>query len=514
LIARHSQQVNQGGEMSNTDAAPPHDSKGMTRREALASGTTLAVSRLAAQVSIPGALAALAAVGDARAQGAAPNIVYIISDDLGWKDVGYHGSDIKTPNIDRLAAGGTRLEQFYAQPMCTPTRAALLTGRYPFRYGLQTAVIPQSGTYGLALDEHPLPQMLKDAGYYTAMSGKWHLGHSKTAYWPRQRGFDSFYGALLGEIDHFTHKAATGNKDWYRNNKALKEEGFDNILFGTEAVRLINNHDQKQPLFLYLAFTAPHTPYQGPQEYLDRNSHIADENRRKYAAMISVMDDEIGKVVEALEKRGMRDNTLIVFQSDNGGVVNPFFAGESEVKGKLPPDNGPYREGKGTTYEGGTRVVCLVNWPGKIKPGTIDGTMHVVDMYPTLAGLAGAKPAKNKPLDGIDMWPTLSEGKPSPRTEVVYNLEPMVGTVREGDWKLVWKAALPQKIELFDLSKDESETIDLAGQNPEMVRKLQARITELAAEMAPPLIMQDAVKLLLHAPTLLPDPSEMFNVRD
>ncbi|TIU35733.1 MAG: arylsulfatase [Mesorhizobium sp.] len=486
----------------------------ITRRDALMAGTAAAVSRFAVPAGLSGALAALAGVQPAAAQGTRPNIVYIISDDQGWKDVGFHGSDIKTPNIDKLAAEGARLEQYYAQPMCTPTRAALMTGRYPFRYGLQTAVIPQVGSYGLALDEYPLPQMLKDAGYATAMSGKWHLGHSKTAYWPRQRGFDSFYGALLGEIDHFTHKAANGNPDWYRNNKALNEQGFDNILFGAEAVRVINKHDQKKPLFLYLAFTAPHTPFQAPKEFVDRYSNIADESRRKYAAMISVIDDQVGKVVEALEKRGMRENTLIVFQSDNGGVVDAHFAGESAVKGKLPADNGPYREGKGTTYEGGTRIAGLVNWPGKIKPASIGGVMHVVDMYPTLAGLAGAKLEKNKPLDGMDMWPALGEGKPSPRTEVVYNIEPMDGAVRQGDWKLVWKAALPQKIELFDLSKDDKETNNLADQNPEMVKKLQARITELASQMVPPLIMHDAVRLLLHSPTLLPDASEMFNVGD
>jgi arylsulfatase A-like enzyme len=398
--------------------------------------------------------------------------------------------------------------------MCTPTRAALMTGRYPFRYGMQTAVIPQGGTYGLALDDYLLPELLRDAGYVTAMSGKWHLGHAKSAFWPRQRGFDSFYGALLGEIDHFTHKAANGNLDWYRDNEPLEEEGFDNVLFGAEAVRVIDSHDQSRPLFLYLAFTAPHTPFQAPNEYLERNSHITDESRRAYAAMISVMDDQIGSVVEALERRGMRENTLIVFHSDNGGVVNPFFAGESEIRGKLPGDNGPYREGKGTTYEGGTRVVGCVNWPGMIRPGTADGIMHVVDMYPTLAALAGAKLGKNKPLDGLDMWSMLGEGNPSPRTEVIYNIEPMTAAARQEDWKLVWKTALPQKVELFDLSKDRSETTNVADQNPEIVLKLQARITEFASQMVPPLILQDGVRMLLHSETVLPDASEMFNVGD
>ncbi|TIW00799.1 MAG: arylsulfatase [Mesorhizobium sp.] len=486
----------------------------ITRRDALMAGTAAAVTRFAAPVGLSGALAGLAGVQPASAETTPPNIVYIITDDQGWKDVGYHGSDIKTPNIDKLAAEGVRLEQFYAQPMCTPTRAALMTGRYPCRYGMQTAVIPQGGSYGVALDEYMLPQMLKDAGYTTAMSGKWHLGQAKTALWPRQRGFDSFYGALLGEIDHFTHKAANGTADWFRNNKPLKEKGFDNILFGAEAVRVIEKHDGKKPLFLYLAFTAPHTPFQAPKEYIDRYSHIADESRRKYAAMVSLLDDEVGKVVAALEKRGMRENTLIVFQSDNGGVTNAHFAGESAVKGKLPADNGPYREGKGTTYEGGTRVAALLNWPGKIKPHVVDGMVHVTDMFPTLAAVAGAKPAKSKPLDGMDMWPTIAEGKPSPRTEIVYNIEPMDGAVRQGDWKVVWKAVLPPKVELFDLAKDPSETTNLADQNPDMVKKLQARIVELASQMAPPLFLLDSVRIVLHTETLLPDESEMFNVGD
>lgn len=460
------------------------------------------------------ALAGISVASEVQARSEAPNIVYIISDDQGWRDVGYRAADIKTPNLDSLSAEGIRLEQYYAQPMCTPTRAALMTGRYPFRYGMQTAVIPQGGTYGLALDDYLLPEMLKEAGYATAMSGKWHLGHAKREFWPRQRGFDSFYGALLGEIDHFTHKSANGNADWYRDNEPIEEQGYDNILFADEAVRVIKAHDQSKPLFLYLAFTAPHTPFQAPKEYLDRHSEITDESRRSYAAMISVMDDGVGRVMEALEARGMRENTLIIFQSDNGGVVNPFFAGESKVKGKLPADNGPYREGKGTTYEGGTRVVGLMNWRGKIKPGSADGMMHVVDMYPTLAAVAGAKLEKNKPLDGLDMWPMLAEGKPSPRAEIVYNIEPMSAAVRQGNWKLVWKTTLPPKVELFDLSKDRSETANLADQNLEKVQELQARINDLAAQMAPPFILQDAVKLLLHSDTVLPEASEMFNIGD
>lgn len=230
--------------------------------------------------------------------------------------------------------------------------------------------------------------------------------------------------------------------------------------------------------------------------------------------MISVMDDGIGKVVEALAARGMRDNTLIVFQSDNGGVKNSLFAGDSKVSGGLPADNGPYRDGKATLYEGGTRVAALANWPGKIKPGVASGMIHVADMYPTIAGLAGASMVKNKPLDGMDVWQTIAEGKPSSRTELVYNVDPTAGAVRRGDWKLVWKATLPSKVELFDLSKDQSETTDLSGSNPEKVRELQDRITELAAEMAPPLLLMDMLRLAVSTPMVSADPSVLFNQGD
>jgi arylsulfatase A-like enzyme len=502
--------------MSNdrSHAAEANGNNRLTHRRALAVTVALAASRLAALIGVAGALACLFSAGPALAQSAPPpNIVYIVADDLGWGDAGFRGSDITTPHIDKLSQEGARLDQFYALPMCTPTRAALMTGRYPLRYGLQTGVVPAAGSYGLALDEYLLPQVLKDAGYKTALVGKWHLGHAKPEYWPRQRGFDSFYGALVGEIDHFEH-SSHGVKDWYRNNKPLEETGFDNSLFGDEAARTIEQHDTNSPLFLYLAFTAPHTPFQAPQEYLDRFKQIDDENRRAYAAMISVMDDGVGKVVAALERSGMRDNTIIVFHSDNGGVLNSLFAGDSKVGGELPADNGPYREGKGTLYEGGTRVAAIANWPGKIKAGVVDGMIHVVDMYPTLAALAGAELVKNKPLDGIDVWAALSQGKPSPRDEVVYNVDPMAGAVRRGDWKLVWKASLPQRIELFNLSEDQSETKNLAEQNPKKVSELQVRITELAGEMAPPLLLMEAVRLTFFVAPITPDPSTLFSLGD
>jgi arylsulfatase A-like enzyme len=470
---------------------------GPTRRDVLAGSAGFAA-----------AVAGLSVLADrARAQAARPpHIVYIMADDLGFADVGFQGSDIQTPHIDRLATEGARLRQFYTQPLCTPTRAAFMTGRYPLRYGLQTGVIPSGARYGLDLEELTVAQALQAAGYRTALVGKWHLGHADPAFWPLQRGFDHFYGALVGEIDHF-QRTAHGRLDWYRGNDLVEDdEGYDTELFGDEAVRLIEGHHAAQPLFLYLAFTAPHTPYQAPQTYLDRYPGITDENRRAYAAMISAMDDQIGRVVQALERRGLREDTLIVFHSDNGGTRSKMFVGEGAIDGELPPSNAPLRDGKGSAYEGGTRVVALANWPGRIAPGDVTGLIHVVDMLPTLAGLAGAPIDAPRPLDGVDVWPSLAAGLGSPREDLVYNIEPTQGAVRDGDWKLVWTALLPPKVELFDLAADPGETTDIAAAHPARVAELQARVIDLARSMAPPLFYASALRTTLSQP--LSTPSE------
>ncbi|MFN8390727.1 MAG: arylsulfatase [Bdellovibrionota bacterium] len=449
----------------------------------------------------------------AAAKAAKPNILYIVSDDLGWKDVGFHGSDIRTPNLDKLAANGAELNQFYTQPLCTPSRAALMTGRYPFRYGLQTGVILGGQTYGLATDEYLLPQALKSVGYKTAIVGKWHLGHGDSKYWPRQRGFDYQYGPLLGEIDYFTHKEH-GVVDWYRDNKKVDEPGYVTQLLGADAVKLIEKHDTSVPLFLYLTFTAPHAPYQAPQNYIDQYKNIEEPTRRIYAGMITCMDDEIGKVLAALDKRGMRENTLIVFQSDNGGNRSAMFAGELDVsKLKLPSDNGPYREGKGTLYEGGTRVVAFANWPGHVKPGKVEQAIHMTDMYPTLAALVGASTEKSKPMDGVNAWSAISEGGKSDRTEVVYNVEPFRGAVRQGDWKLIWRTPLPSALELYNVAQDPSEKNDLAKSNPEKVAELQKRIEELARQSEKPhfLVSAMAASRANPAPPVLPNDDSYFN---
>ena len=343
---------------------------------------------------------------------------------------------------------------------------------------------------GLATNEWLMPQALKDAGYNTAIIGKWHLGHADLKYWPKQRGFDYQYGAMIGELDYYTHSDA-GVLDWFRNNKPVHEKGYTTQLIGNDAVKYINEQSADKPFYLYLAFNAPHTPYQAPKEYTDRYPNIADPTRRIYAGMVTCLDDEIGRVVAALEKKGIRDNTLIVFQSDNGGTRNAMFAGQMAdlSKTKLPCDNGSYRDGKGTLFEGGTRVCALANWPGHIKPETVDGMIHVVDIYPTLANLAGASTAKCLPLDGLDVWQTISANAPSPRTEVIYNVEPFRGAVREGDWKLIWRTLIPTSVDLYNLADDPYETNNVAVAHPDKVAAMQDRLNALGKESAKPLAL-------------------------
>ena len=437
------------------------------------------------------ARAADKSVNEAKTAADKPNIIHIVADDLGWKDVGFNGAtDIKTPNLDALAAGGAKFTQFYVQPMCTPTRAALMTGRYPFRYGLQTIVIPGPASYGLDTTEFLMPQCLKDAGYTTAIIGKWHLGHADTKYWPKQRGFDYQYGAMIGELDYYTH-ADAGVLDWFRNNKPVKEEGYATQLLGNDAVKYIDGQDPNKPFYLYLAFNAPHTPYQAPQDYIDRYKNIEDPTRRTYAGMVACLDDEVGRVVAALDKKGLRDNTLIVFHSDNGGTKNAMFAGQMAdlSKTKIPCDNGPYRDGKGTLFEGGCRVAAFANWPGHIKPQTVAGIIHAVDIYPTFAALAGASTAKCKPLDGVNVWDTIAEGKPSPRSEVIYNVEPFRAAIRQGDWKLIWRTLIPTSVDLYNLAEDPDEKNNLAAAHPDKVAAMKARIEALGKEAAKPLAL-------------------------
>jgi len=430
-------------------------------------------------------LSPLVIVGAAEPEPAGPpHILLIIADDLGWKDLGYHGSEIHTPHLDRLARAGARLGQFYVQPVCSPTRSALMTGRYPIRQGLQVGVIRPWADYGLPLEERTLAQALEEVGYRTAILGKWHLGCHDRAYLPRQRGFDHQYGHYLGAIDYFTHERM-GGLDWHRNGKALREEGYTTSLLARGAIRLIQGHDPSQPLFLYVPFNAVHTPLQAPQEYIDRYTHLKQPKRQKYAAMTTCMDDAIGCIVRALADRGMRDNTLILFSSDNGG---PARSGAN---------NGPLRGAKGTLYEGGIRVPAFVVWPGKVKPSSaINAPLHIVDWYPTLLKIAGASLEQPLPLDGRDAWPTITQGKPSPHTEILHNHEPTRAAIRRGNFKLIVHAPEPRrrswtddpapKLELFDLAMDPYEQNNLAETRAKEAKELLERLKRYAEQAEPP----------------------------
>jgi arylsulfatase A-like enzyme len=428
--------------------------------------------------------------------GSKPNIVVILADDLGNADLGYRGSDIQTPNIDALAQEGVRLENFHGEPVCTPARAALMTGRYPMRHGLQTLVIFPNHSYGLPTDERTLPQALKDAGYATYMVGKWHLGHADQKFWPQNRGFDHFYGNTVGEVDYFTHKRS-GVLDWQRNGEFIDEEGYYLDLIGDEAVKLIEHQDKDKPFLLYFASLAPHAPYQAPKAMEDRYAEtIADPTRRTYAAMITSLDEQVGRVVAALDKQGLRENTLIVFSSDNGGprsaVVasgahSPEERAASGVKQEsLPASNGELRGGKGSLHEGGVRVPTIVNWPAKLQPRVVDEPLHMVDIMPTAMVLAGA-PANptDRPLDGVDLWATLATGQGSTHDDILVNVEAFRGAVIKGQWKLVKIALLPGKTELFDLSTDPGEKHNVAEQNPEVVRELESRLIAYARQQKP-----------------------------
>ncbi|WP_292532625.1 arylsulfatase [Methylocystis sp.] len=440
------------------------------------------------------AMMAMLMPGSVLADEKRPNIIFIMADDLGNADLGYRSGQIATPNIDKLAQSGVRLEGFYGQQVCTPARAALMTGRYPMRYGLQTLVIFPSHTYGLPTDERTLPQALKEAGYKTLMTGKWHLGHADRKFWPQNRGFDHFYGNVMGEVDYFTRERG-GVIDWQRNGTFLKEDGYYTTLIGNEAVKLIDEQDGKQPFFLYFASLAPHAPFQAPESYNAQYKSVADRQRRSYSAMITALDDQIGRIVAELDKKGLRDNTIILFASDNGGATSGLFAqgakskeerdteeGGIEQGAKAPASNAPFKGGKGGLYEGGVRVPAFVNWPGKLKPRVVDAPVHMVDVMPTLLTLAAAKGSADHPFDGKDIWKTLADGAPSPNDDVLINVEAFRGAVRKGDWKLVRVALLPGKTELFNLAKDPGEKTNVAEKNPKIAHDLEKRLLAYAKQ--------------------------------
>jgi arylsulfatase A-like enzyme len=411
-------------------------------------------------------LAALAAPPPKRT-----NVVIFLADDLGNHDVGFHGSEIRTPTIDRLAAEGVRFERAYSFPLCSPTRSGLMTGRSPMRLGVGYTVIRPWSNYGVPARERFMPQAFHDAGYQTAITGKWHLGHAYRKFLPMSRGFDHGYGHLNGAIDYYTHERE-GGLDWSRNGKSVREEGYTTFLIGAEAVRFIEGRDRSRPFFLYVPFNSPHTPLQAPPEYVDRYQNIRNEKRRTFAAMVEAMDTTIGKVLSAIDRQGETANTLVLFFSDNGG---PVQSGAS---------NTPLRAGKGTAFEGGIRVPSVMRLPGRLKAGAVSQqVITMMDYFPTLAGACGVPVGATQPLDGKNLWPAIVAGRVEPREDLFFSVETNQGTrlaVRHREWKLVReepRAGKPTNY-LFRIEEDAEEKNDVAAQHPALVEDLARRIAE------------------------------------
>lgn len=382
----------------------------------------------------------------------APNAIVILADDLGYADVGFQGlQDFATPNIDALAAAGIRFTNGYvSHPYCSPSRAGLLTGRYQHRFGHVHNPKFRAGE-GLPLSESLLPEVLSDQGYVSALVGKWHLGDGPE-YHPLQRGFDEFFGFLGGGHDYFESTDRDAREyliPLEANGEELPVEGYltDQL---TDAALDFVRRNAAQPFFLYLAYNAPHGPLQAPPEHLDRVDSIADTRRRTYAAMVTALDDGVGRLVAALGDLGLTDDTLVFFLSDNGG---PTPANAS--------DNSPLRATKGTVYEGGVRVPFVVSWPGQLAEGeSYDPPVSALDIFPTLVAVAGGEPREG--LDGVDLLPFLTGAESgAPHERLFWHTD--AGdqhALRQAGYKLV--RVLDREAELYAIDTDISEESDIS----------------------------------------------------
>jgi len=419
-----------------------------------------------------------------------PNVLIILVDDMGWNDVGYHGSDIRTPNIDALAHSGVRFERFYVTPICSPTRAGLLTGRYPDRFGLRREVVKPWGNYGLDANELTIADFLSRAGYtHRAAIGKWHLGHSQVKWHPISRGFTSFYGMYTGAIDYFRH-LSVGERDWHRDFSPIHQEGYATELLGREAAEFLTARAAEtnpDPWFLYLAFNAPHSPLQAEtddlrqygfdseRDVIEDGSRIygnpcceqgrGNTRRQTYAAMMAALDREIGRVLDVLDRTNQAKNTLILFLSDNGGHEN------------WGASNEPLRGGKHDVWEGGVRVPAIIRWPAAgLDGGAFSGIAAYIDILPTVASAAGIDLDGPAVIDGIDLLPGLRSGEqPGDRVLYLGARDSAQGYLVGGfaavadRWKIVGE-------ELFDLSVDEAEQIDVAAEYPEVAAELKEEV--------------------------------------
>ena len=435
-----------------------------------------------------------------------PNVVFILADDLGYGDLGcYRAPDIKTPNIDRLAREGVRFTDFYANGcVCTPTRCGLMTGRYQQRIGgLETAIPPGAKHLGLPAQEKTLADMLRAAGYRTSISGKWHLGY-KPEMMPTAHGFNHHFGLLSGNHDYFSHKENNGEADLYLDGKPVEVEGYSTHLITDDAVKSIAQSaadilsaEEKaparqqhvgsktsagpgKPFFLYVAFNAPHAPFEGPED-TDKKPDVHSWNkgtRETYVKMVEEMDSGVGKILEALDKHGFAENTLVVFESDNGGASLSR--------------NLPLAKYKGSLWEGGVRVPCIARFPGRIPAGTETHQVGItMDWSATIAKLAGAKPPKDRPFEGVDLLPLISGKKKSvDRTlfwrSVDFSFVKLFRAVRDGDWKFIENYRTGEKF-LYNLHDDIGERNNLLVENVPVANKLKAKLDKWEADVDPPL---------------------------
>jgi len=417
-----------------------------------------------------------------------PNILLLVADDLGWADVGWHGGKFKTPTLDRLVHEGVELDRHYVQPVCTPTRTALMSGRWTSRFGPH--VLAPSNSRAFPPGTPTIASALKQCGYATHISGKWHLG-AKLEWGPNHYGFDHSYGALCGAVDPWTHKYRPGpfEDTWHRDLKRLDEEGNATELVAHEALKWLRQ--KNQPWFIYVPFFAIHIPVDAPDQYKRLYAGVKfDDDPKKndsmlrLAAFVTQLDTKVAELVAALEETGQRRDTLIVFTSDNGGLPG----GRNPYVGKVADSpalssNLPLRGHKNTLYEGGVRVCAFANWPGKLRPRKLGAPIHAADWMPTLTKLAGWQPPTDLKFDGMDAWPLLTGAeKPAPRT--IYIPHPSGSIVLRDGWKLIERKATKRSkagVELFNVTADPFEEKDLAQAEPERVKQLQSILADLRA---------------------------------
>lgn len=389
----------------------------------------------------------------AQKAGGPTNVLVLIADDLGWNGVSYHNAKMPTPALAKLAKEGVQLERFYGYPVCSPARSALLSGMMPRRFGVVDVVGPAQ--QGIPKGTPTLASTLQKAGYTTSLIGKWHLGTNPG---PLGYGFDHFYGFTGAELDYFQHLDQRNRPDWWRDSKAIEEEGYSTTLFADEAIRQLRKRDPRKPFFLEVAFNAPHTPLAAPKDLTDK---YAAEGL--YTAVVAGLDQGIGKILAALDEQGLRENTLVVFCSDNGAPR------------RLSP-NTPLNGGKDMVFEGGIRTPAIVRWPGKVPAGillTQPIAMH--DLFPTLLGALNLAPPAETRFDGSNQWPALASGKPQPRPAFLIASHDIA--CFDGDWKVIETA--DGKRSLYNLAKDVGETKDVAADQAEIVRSLGAKLDEL-----------------------------------